>query len=206
MKSLSKMPLGAFKIRLRRAAANALEEKGFAIKERTGKGIRPGARLSAKPSKGPALEVAVRTGSERSLGFSRLSNGDWRTLQSVQWVLGVAPDDGSAGDFTVFAFKSTRLKIWFDKALKALVDAGRSPDLDVPIFIPLDEKSKKNVGHNIVGLKNAAVWTAPIKMKQLEEQNQSENFETFIDRVKREFAERNQVDVSKVSVEFRILA
>jgi hypothetical protein len=197
---------GASKIRLRRTAANALAEKGFEIEERTGKGIRPGARLTAKASKGPALEVAVRTGRERSLGFSRLSNGNWRTLESVELVLGVVPDDESAGDFAVLAFKSTMLKKWYDKALKALEDAGRSPDLDVPIFIPLDEKSKKNVGHNIAGLKKAALWSVRIGVKQLEEQNQSEDFETFIDRVKREFAERNEVDVSKVSVEFRILA
>jgi hypothetical protein len=33
-----------------------------------------------------------------------------------------------------------------------------------------------------------------------------EDDETFINRVKREFAERNEVDVTRVSVEFRILA
>ena len=141
--SSAKLPSGTSKIRLRRAAANVLAQKGFEIEERTGKGIRPGARLTAKPSKGPPLEVAVRTGRERSLGFSRLSDGNWRTLQSVQLVLGVVPDDESASDFAVFAFESKTLKIWFDRALKALENAGRSPDLDVPIFIPLDEKSKK---------------------------------------------------------------
>lgn len=200
------MPLGASKIQLRRAAANALAQKGFEIAERTGKGIRPGARLTAKASKGPAIEVAVRTGRERSLSFSRLSNGNWRTLQSVQLVLGVVPDDESAGDVAVLAFESKTLKSWFGKALKALEDAGRSPGFEVPIFIPLDEKFKKNVGHNIVGLKKAALWSVRIGVKQLEEQSRGEDFETFIDRVKREFAERNEVDVSKVSVEFRILA
>jgi hypothetical protein len=205
LKSYVKMPLGTSKIRLRRAAANALAEKGFEIEERTGKGIRPGARLTAKASKGPTLEVAVRTGRERSLGFSRLSNGNWRTLQSVQLVLGVVPDDESAGDFVVLAFESKTLKSWYGKALKALKNAGRSPDLDVPIFIPLDEQSKKNVGHSIVGLKKAALWSVCIGAKQLEDQHLAEGLETFIDRVKREFAERNEVDVSKVSVEFRIL-
>jgi hypothetical protein len=201
------MPMGASKIRLRRAAANALAEKeGFEIEERTGKGIRPGARFTAKAPKGPPIEVAVRTGRERSLSFSRTSNGNFRTLQSVQLVLGVVPDDESASDFEVLAFKATTLDRWYGNALKALEDAGRSPDIDVPIFIPLDEKSKKNVGHNIAGLKNAALWSVRIGVKQLEEQSRGEDFETFIDRVKREFAERNEVDVSKVSVEFRILA
>jgi hypothetical protein len=201
-----KMSIAVRKTLLRRKAAKVFGQGRFEIEERTGKGIRPGARLTAKPPEGPALEVAVRTGRDRSLGCSRLRDGSWRTLPNVDVVLGVFPDGENPGAFAVLAFPSEKLKSWYDKALKAMEDAGRSPALDVPIFIPLDEKSKKNVGHDIAGLKGAADWTGSIGPKELEEQNQSENVETFIDRVKREFAERNEVDVSKVSVEFRILA
>ena len=40
------------KARLRRAAANVLVERGYVIEERSGKGIRPGARWIAKPAGG----------------------------------------------------------------------------------------------------------------------------------------------------------
>ena len=201
-----KIPFGAMQGRLRQAAKAVLEERGFKTVERTGKGIRPGARLIAKPAKGRAIEVAVRTSRERSLGFSRLNNGDWRTLEKVQLVVAVVPDRTEQGDYEVLAFESKTLKSWYGKALKQLERASRSPELEVPVFIPLDERSKKNLGHDIVGLKNAARWRVRIEAKQLEDQMLREDDETFINRVKREFAERNEVDVTRVSVEFRILA
>jgi hypothetical protein len=55
-------------------------------------------------------------------------------------------------------------------------------------------------------LKNAALWSARIEAKRLKDQNLGGQSESFFDRVKREFAERNQVDVNKVQVKFRILA
>src|SRR4051794_21012518 len=206
MQSIRKLPLGTFKRELRQVARTVLEQKGFQTEERTGKGIRPGARFKAEPAKGPALEVAVRTGRERSLGFSRLNTSSWRTLQSVQLVVAVVPHQDTPGDFEVLAFESKTLKSWYGKALKALESADRAPELAAPVFIPLDEQSKKNLGHNIVGLKKAALWSVRINAQRLENAKLSGDLETFIDRVKREFAERNEVDVSKVSVEFRILA
>ena len=189
---------------MRRAAARVLEDKGFQVKELSGKGIRPGARLSAKRVRGSPFEVAVRTSRERSLGFSRLSDGSWRTLESVRWVVCVIPDEETSSDFAVFAFESEALKPWFDRALKALQDAKRAPELGMPIFIPLDDQPKKNVGHDLVGLKKAAIWSERVNPKELQEVP-SESMEIFIDRVKREFAERINVDVSKVVVEFRVL-
>jgi len=189
MKNVRKTPFGMHRSRLRRAAAAALEKKGFKTEERRGKGIRPGGRLIAKPAKGPALEVAVRTGRERLLGFSRLSNGTWRTLHRVQLVLAVVPQQERPGDFEVLAFESKTLKGWYGKALKALKSAGGSPKLAAPIFIPIDEQSNKNLGHNIVGLKNAARWSVFVKDQNLENEKLSEELKTLIERVKREFAE-----------------
>jgi hypothetical protein len=94
----------------------------------------------------------------------------------------------------------------FNDALKALEKAERVLELDVPIFVALDEKSKKNVGHSVAGLKKDADWSVTVGQKELQNRQRNEDLETFIERVKREFAERNEVDVSKVSVEFRILA
>lgn len=206
MKSLKKASFGLDKIKLRRAAAGLLEKRGLKTKERTGKGIRPGARLTAQSADGAVFEVGVRIGSERSIGITRLMNGNFRTLDKVDWVLAIVPDEQRAADYEVFAFDSKTLKSRYGQALEELKNAGRPPELDVPVFIPFDEQSKKNLGHNIVGLKKAALWSVSMSAKELEDQNLSEPFESFIDRVKREFAERNEVDVTRVSVEFRILA
>jgi hypothetical protein len=206
MKIPSKFPPGLGKILLRRFAANVLKEKGFKVEEQTGQGIRPGARLIATPPEGPPIKIAVRTGRERSIGVSRLTSGAFRTLEGVDLVLAVVPDEKNSNDVAVFAFEAKTLRVWYGRALKALDRAGRTPDLDVPIFIPLDEQPRKNVGHSVSGLKKAAVWSVFTEAKKLMELHISESVETFVDRVKREFAERNEVDVSKVSVEFRILA
>jgi hypothetical protein len=197
--------LAGDKSRLRYAAAQALIAKGFEINERTGKGIRPGAGWVATSAEGSELEVAVRICPQSSLSSSRRPDGRFK-FENSQLLLAVAPDQESAGDFTAFAFQCETLKSWYKKALQALADAGRSPELDVPIFIPLHEHSKRNVGHNIAGLKKAALWSARIEAKRLKDQELGGQSESFFDRVKREFAERNQVDVNKVQVKFRILA
>ncbi len=198
--------IGLSKARLRREAASILEDRGFRIAERTGQGIRPWARVIATSVEGARMEVAVRTGSERSIGFSRLKSGAWRTLDNVQMVLAVVPGEEDATRVEVLAFESELLKRWYDKALKVFDKAGRSPELDVPIFIPLDGRSRKNLGHNIFGMKKDAIWSTYIDAQRLMNRHLSEDADSFIARVKREFAERNEVDVSKVSVEFRILA
>src|SRR3954464_5811520 len=86
-----KVSFRALQVRLRQAAKTALEERGFKTVNRAGKGIPPAARLIAKPGKGPELEVAIRTSRERALGYPRLDNGHWRTLERDRVVLPVAP-------------------------------------------------------------------------------------------------------------------
>jgi hypothetical protein len=206
MKRQPKSAPGSSKNLLRRFAADVLKEKGFKVEEQTGQGIRPWARLIATPPEGPPIKIAVRTGVDRSISFSRLASGEFRTLGRVHLVLAVVPDEKNSNDLAVIAFDSKILRGWYSRALKALDRAGRTPDLEVPIFIPLDEQSRKNVGHSVSGLKKAALWSVCIEAEKLKDLHLSESTETFLDRVKREFAERNEVDVSKVFVEFRIMA
>jgi hypothetical protein len=194
--------LAGDKSRLRYAAAQALIAKGFKINERTGKGIRPGAGWVATSAEGSELQVAVRICPQSSLSSSRRQDGRFK-FENSQLLLVVAPDQESA-NFTAFAFQRETLKSWYEKALQALEDAGRAPELDVPIFIPLHEHSKRNVGHNIAGLKKAALWSVGIDAKRLKDHELGGQSESFFDRVKREFADKNGVDVGRVSVEFRI--
>jgi len=116
-----------------------------------------------------------------------------------------------AGTLTVnLAFKGANQRaFWentiaeFEKAWKALEKAGRSLSFEIPIFIPLDEVSRKNVGHNIANLKARAVWSVRLSAEEVRARTSAASGETFYERVKREFAERNGVDVSQVEVEFR---
>ena len=58
------------------------------------------------------------------------------------------------------------------------------------------------------GLKTKAIWkhVLPLDAPILQEATKAETGVEFITRVKREFAERNGVDVSMVAVEFRIVS
>lgn len=194
---------GPSKVRLREAAANVLRAKGFSMQPRKGKGIRPGARWRVKPADGPAFQVAVRTGRGRSLGCSRLSDGSWRTLHSVHWVLCVVPAYKSPTTFVVFAFEAQKLSAWFNRALEALEKAGRAPALDVPIFIPLDQKPEKNVGHKVSGLKRAALWCETIDQKKMADKVLRDELDELFDLLKQKIAERDGIDVSKVVLQVK---
>jgi hypothetical protein len=124
---------------------------------------------------------------------------------SVDLVIAVVPAEKNSESIEVLAFDSKVLRGCFDKALKGLEQADRSSRFEMPIFVPLDKESRKNVGHGVSNLKEMALWTVRVGADELKLKTSSAAAETFIDRVKREFAEKNEVDVSKVVVEFRIL-
>jgi len=191
------------KSELRQVGRAVLEQQGYGTEPQTGQGLLPGARLLAKKD-GRALEVAVRTSHQRALSFTVQTNGRWRGL-SVDLVLAVVPAEKNSESIEVLAFDSKVLRGCFDKAFKGLEQADRSSRFEMPIFVPLDKESRKNVGHGVSNLKEMALWTVRVGADELKLKTSSAAAETFIDRVKREFAEKNEVDVSKVVVEFRIL-
>jgi len=191
------------KSELRMIGRTVLEDRGYLTELRTGQGLLPGARLRAKKD-GEAFDVAVRTSHQRTLSFTMQTSGRWRGL-SVDLVLAVVPAEKNSESVEVLAFDSTVLKDRFDKALKGLEHADRPARYEMPVFVPLDRETRKNVGHGVSNLKEVALWTQRVGAAELKFKISIDSVETFIDRVKREFAERNQVDVSKVVVEFRIL-
>jgi hypothetical protein len=193
------------KAALRKYAASVLSEKGYEVVDQTGQGILAGARITATKKGQKPLHVAVRTSYERALSFSRLSEREWRTLRSVDLVLAVVPSQNSSQIFEVLAFKSKVLKSVFNKALLTLKRLERIPSLEVPIFVPLDKDPGKNFGHGLSGLREQAEWTVSVGAEALKSQLFNSHSESFIERVKREFAEINEVDVSRVLVEFKIL-
>ena len=82
--------------------------------------------------------------------------------------------------------------------------AGLAPSLEMPVYVPLDQGSRKNVGHKVDGLTRHAIWTHDVEIDRSKPGDTAGN-ESFIQRVKREFADINQVDIAKVQVEFKII-
>jgi hypothetical protein len=189
---------------LRQLGREALEEQGYETEVKSGQGLLPGARLVARKD-GERFNVAVRTSHERVLSFTMQTNAQWRTLDYVNLVLAVVPAAKNSEIVEVLAFDSTALKGRFDIASKGLERADRSSSFEMPIFIPIDKESRKNVGHSVSNLKEIALWSVSVSAAAMKVKTSGDSAGTFIDRVKREFAERNEVDVSKVVVEFRIL-
>jgi hypothetical protein len=192
------------KEQLRAEVPRILTERGFSrIQELSSRGVLPGARLVATRG-GTEVAIAVKVSAERSLSFTKKSKTRWRTAGSVNLIVAVVPARDSKEDLEVLAFDSKRLIAEFDKAWKALKAAGRPISFEIPVFVPLDEVSRKNLGHGIANLKDIAEWTVRVPVKEVRDRSLAESAETFYERVKREFAERTGVDVTKVEVEFRI--
>jgi hypothetical protein len=172
------------------------------VRVRSGQGLLPGSRLIAKKD-GQEIDVAVKASLERSVSFTKQSKSRWRTASAVDVVVAVVPAL-NAQNIEVLAFDAPPLVAVFEKAWKALEKAGRSLSFEIPIFVPLDEVSRKNVGHDIANLKDLAIWSVHLSAEEARARSSMESPETFYDRIKREIAERNGVDVSKVEFEFRI--
>jgi hypothetical protein len=189
---------------LRQIGREALEKEGYKTEVKKGQGLLPGARLIAA-KEGKLFVVAVRTSHERVLSFTMQTNSHWRTLDNVDLVLAVVPVAKNSEFVEVLAFDAAALKARFDLASKGLGRADRSSSFEMPIFIPIDKVSRKNVGHSVSNLYEIKLWTASVSAAAMKVKTSDDSQGTFIDRVKREFAERNEVDVSKVVVEFRIL-
>jgi hypothetical protein len=189
---------------LRQLGRQVLEEQGYETSLKSGQGLLPGARLIAKKD-GECFVVAVRTSHERVLSFTMQTNSHWRTLDNVDRVLAVVPAAKNSEIVEVLFFDAREVKARFDIASKRLERADRSSSFELPIFVPIGKESRKNVGHSVSNLKEIALWWVNISAAAIKVKTSGDSTGTFIDRVKREFAERNEVDVSKVVVEFRIL-
>jgi hypothetical protein len=96
----------------------------------------------------------------------------------------------------------------FDAALAVRQKENPRFSHKAPIFIALDASDRGRFPDLTSGLKERAQWKTliPLASVPLRGSAATASNEGFIDRVKREFAELNGVDVSKVVVEFRIIA
>jgi hypothetical protein len=191
---------------LRECARLALEIKGFRVELVPGPGIVPGARLRTF-SGSEQSAVAVRTSLDREVGFSRHADGRWMTILSVDEIVVAVPSYEEPTSAEVLGFDSEVMKAAFDAALIARKKKDPEFHYKTPIFIALDPPKKGRPPSVTSGLKAKATWQTLIPLATLPMyKDTSAQPESFIERVKREFARLNGVDVSKVVVEFKIIA
>lgn len=189
---------------LRKAAGLVLEtECGYRVDvDEIRQGVAQGARLIAIKGE-QTLRVAVRTSLSRKIRLMRRDDGAWRTIPDVDLVVVAVPADHRSTAIEVLGFKPDDIIKIFDAALESL---KTKRDAGFPVVVALDEKTRRGVA--AAGLKTKAIWkhVLPLDAPTLRETTKAETGAEFINRVKREFAERNGVDISMVAVEFRVVA
>jgi len=197
------MSIGWKKTDLRRCARRVLEQRGYRVENMKTPGVLPGARLRA--IKGTDVQkIAVRTSFDREVGLTRQPDGRWITMSKVDQVFVVVPASDLPDAAEVFGFTPQILISAFDAALAAWTDNKGKLAPKVPIFIALDTPERGAFDPVMVGLKDNAEWREVVTLSR--EGSERESTMAFIERVKREYADRNGVDVGNVSVEFRIKA
>jgi hypothetical protein len=114
----------------------------------------------------------------------------------------------SASDSTqaeVFGFDPEVLIEAFDAALELQASRYKRFSPKAPIFISLDMPRKPMSSVDpTCGLSKKATWRTLVPMSTSSDRPHHPG--DLFERARREFAERNGVDVSKVFVEFRIVA
>ncbi len=187
---------------LRAAAYAVLQTRGYGAIQVRGPGIVPGARLKATKGTGAGQQIAVRTSQDREVGLlRRFDNQSWRTIPNVYEVVAAVPSlTQPHSSIDVFCFDPKKLIARFDAAVQTAGHGEVSPK--APVFIALDENPQKSA--LTTGLAADAKWRDEISVEAIV--GELSPSDGFVERVKQEFAELNGVDVSKVIVEFRIIA
>jgi hypothetical protein len=190
----------------RECARIALEGRGLRVELKAGAGIVPGARLRTFRGS-EAREVAVRTSLDREVGFTRHPDGSWVTIPAVDEIVVAVPSAEEPGSAEVLCFDR---EVMIDTCNAALAARKKEyPQLShkAPIFIALDTSNEGHPPNDPSSLKAKAKWRTSVPLATGRTRNRASlRAESFIEQVKREFAELNGVDVSKVVVEFRIIA
>jgi hypothetical protein len=187
------------KAALRECGRLALERRGYNVEVVSGPGILPGARLQASQGR-TKRAVAVRTSLDRELGLARHLDGRWVTIPKMDMVIAVVPSAENKRLCEVFCFEARVLEGAFDDALKTILKRSPKLSLKAPIFIALDDLDGPRPGV-MSGLKSKARWRISMPIASA---TRTKTKQGFLERVMREFAEMNGVDISKVTVELRI--
>ena len=150
--------------------------------------------------------IAVRTSLDREVGLMRRPNGHWATIPRMDEVIVVAPSEDESGSAEVLSFAPDAIIRVFDAALEARQKENPNFSPKAPIFMALDAASGGRYAVVDSGLKTKAQWQTLVPLASVPRHrlSQTESAVGFIERVRQEFADLHGVDVSKVTVEFRI--
>jgi hypothetical protein len=188
---------------LRIAARRALEQRGYKVQEISGPGIVSGARLRAEKDD-RALIIAVRTATDRELGLMRDQEGRWKTIPEMGKVVIAAPGVERADLVDVFGFSPDTLVKIFDRHLARLIKKSPEFSLKAPVFLPLDATKPRGQELTLPALKDKADWEQQVPLPKSAEMIRGSS-DSFVDRVRAEFADLNGVSIEEVDVEFRIV-
>jgi hypothetical protein len=147
-------------------------------------------------------EVAIRTSLDREVGFNRYPDGRWITIPTVDEIVVAVPSAEDPSSAEVLSFDREVVIDACNAALAAQKKEYPKLSYKAPIFIALDASDKGRASKVASGLTAKAKWRTSIPLGTV----RTPRVESFIERVKREFADLNGVDVSKVMVEFKIIA
>jgi hypothetical protein len=193
------------KAKLRACAPIAFKRRGYAVTLAGGAGVVPGARWRVLKDDGKEYDIAVRTSIDRKFGCTRQPEGRWSTISRMDEVILVVPSREDQTIAEVFSFDPQVLIAALDEALA--IQRVRKLDIShtTPIFIPLDDRRRGGNKETVPGIKSQCNWREPVPLISAPKLVIApETGGKFIDRVKREYALLNEVDVSKVKVSFRI--
>jgi hypothetical protein len=195
------------KAHLRQIARRVLEKRGYRVEVVNSAGVVPGARLRTFDDT-EEREVAVRTSLDREIGLTRHPDGRWVTIPKMDEVIVVVPAADDATMAQVLSFEPKTLLSVFNTALAAA--QNKSPDLSAkaPIFVALDEAHRGRHTEANSRLAARAQWEEIVPLSILHERSSQAIHpnDDFVERVKREAAQRMNVDPSQVRVEFRIIS
>ncbi len=207
--------------KLRASAVEALQQRGFSVETIEKPRVVSGARLKTTDAKGRTRTIAVRTSYERKVVLLKgIRTGDWLTLSNVNEIVVAVRSLDSPNWAEIFGFKPKILADAFDAVVRWNVQrnpggAGTGIGRErrgAPVTMVLDELESDPKGLKS-NLKAKASWsmTIPVHAENLMLALSSpapivpvEKNAGFLERVRREFAELNGVDVAKVKVSFQI--
>jgi hypothetical protein len=214
-----KSPLAAT---LRKCARLAFEKRGFVVTKKAGLGVAPGSRLRIQRPGQAQRTVVVRVSKKRRIGIRRHRwSRKWFEVPGLNEVVVVSPSLSDPNIADVFGFDAAALEQLFDT-----VDTMRNGpftserEFNFPIFVGLDPRQSDDSNMMSSNLINEATWQEQILLSDSTADasidlgevvaarttsSSKVNREGFIERVRREFAEINGVDVAKVTVNFQIV-
>ncbi len=179
----------------------------FSVVPILGPGIIPGARWLAQEAEGSTQrKVLIRTSFDREVALTRNPDGTWATIPSFDEVVVVALSAEDPGSAEVLGFHRQVLLDAFDAVLRKRKKQDRNVTHKIPIFVDLDTKVPGQDAQTTLTLKDQAAWRelVPFASVPRNKDLRPESTAAFIERVKHEYARLNGVEVSKVTVEFRI--